>query len=406
MYNFFYKVRDYKSGNILQGYIKARDIDEVSEYLRKTGYLIIDIKHNIFLDKKVYIKEKLNKRKISEKDFILLCKQLSVILESGIDLFEAMQLIAENLNNEQLKIFLRRTIEKLSSGESLSQIWTMERFMPSYIVASISIAEKTGLLAKTFQDLSVVLEKEYSLKQQIKQILIYPIFLLNILGVILILMSCFVLPTFSEIFSKMNMQLPLVTLMILKLNVFIKSKFIYLCIILAFVYIICKYLIYTKRIAKQTLYKLLIAIPGFDLVKNIILIRLLRQLNYLLSSGINIDESLDIIIASNDNFLVKDSLQKVKNFLNRGECLSKAFSRTLLTNGFLEKFIEVGEKTGMISSLLEYVISFWEKDVDNKIKVYTQLLEPTLMIFVGLIVGLVVTAIILPMFNLVNSVGL
>ena len=151
----------------------------------------------------------------------------------------------------------------------------------------------------------------------------------------------------------------------------------------------------------------ILKVPVFgDFLRKFYLVNIVNQLIFLLGSGISIDEALNIMLNSNHNILVQDNLKTVQNLVKQGFSLADAFAKVSLSINILQEFIDIGEKTGMLKDILSYLVSFWEKELDNTIKICLQLLEPILMISVGFIVGVFIIAIIMPLFDLVNNIGL
>lgn len=402
---FFYKVREQKTGNLFTGKVKANDEKAVFDYLRKSNYVVIDIYANKLQDKKDYIKELFCKRRIKDKDIIFLCKQLAVILQSGIDLLEAIKITSMQFHKKSMNEFLVITMNKLSAGASLANVWNEFKFLPSYIISSLYVAEQTGMLAQIFNDIGILLEREYDLKQKLMQICIYPVFLISILIMVMILMTFYVIPIFLDLFTKMNVQIPWITLMIFKFTILVKNNVGFLVWGTVLSSLIIIFIINSKLLKIRILYKFYSVIYKINLIKTIILVKLISQLNYLLTAGVSIDDSLKILIESYSNLYIKENLKKIKQSLLQGASLSKAFADVSLSDEVLVRFIEIGEHTGMVNDMLIYLINFWNKDIDHKMKVYTQLLEPILMLILGLIICVVVIAIIVPIFNLVNSIG-
>ena len=387
MTKFFYIARDYQQGNLIKGSLVANNKLEVIDYLRREQYLIIAIHNNDIYSIKEYIKSIGKDEKITNKQVILLCQQLSIILESG-------------------KNFIEKTIIGLNEGENLSAIWQKNFNLPAYLISSINIAEHTGLLAESLKDTGVFLTKEYELKQKLRQICIYPVFLLCVLAIVIMLMIFLVIPAFADIFQRMHIDLPYLTATILSIGLNIKAHFIKLCVSLLIIFIAI-ILVGQKDKLRLIFLQYILKVPVFgDFLRKFYLVNIVNQLIFLLGSGISIDEALNIMLNSNHNILVQDNLKTVQNLVKQGFSLADAFAKVSLSVNILQEFIDIGEKTGMLKDILSYLISFWEKELDNTIKICLQLLEPILMISVGFIVGVFIIAIIMPLFDLVNNIGL
>lgn len=406
MTKFFYIARDYQQGNLIKGSLVANNKLEVIDYLRREQYLIIAIHNNDIYSIKEYIKSIGKDEKITNKQVILLCQQLSIILESGIDIIEALKIVKNNLRDKNIKNFIEKTIIGLNEGENLSSIWQKNFNLPAYLISSINIAEHTGLLAEALKDTGIFLAKEYELKQKLRQICIYPVFLLCVLATVIMLMIFLVIPAFADIFQRMHIDLPYLTATILSIGLNIKAHFIKLCASLLMIFIAI-ILVGQKDKLRLIFLQYILKVPVFgDFLRKFYLVNIVNQLIFLLGSGISIDEALNIMLNSNHNILVQDNLKTVQNLVKQGFSLADAFAKVLLSVNILQEFIDIGEKTGMLKDILSYLVSFWEKELDNTIKIFLQLLEPILMISVGFIVGVFIIAIIMPLFDLVNNIGL
>lgn len=406
MTKFFYIARDYQQGNLIKGSLVANNKLEVIDYLRREQYLIIAIHNNDIYSIKEYIKSIGKDEKITNKQVILLCQQLSIILESGIDIIEALKIVKNNLRDKNIKNFIEKTIIGLNEGENLSAIWQKNFNLPAYLISSINIAEHTGLLAEALKDTGIFLAKEYELKQKLRQICIYPVFLLCVLAIVIMLMIFLVIPAFADIFQRMHIDLPYLTATILSIGLNIKAHFIKLCTFLLIIFIAI-ILVGQKDKLRLIFLQYILKLPVFgDFLRKFYLVNIVNQLIFLLGSGISIDEALNIMLNSNHNILVQDNLKTVQNLVKQGFSLADAFAKVSLSVNILQEFIDIGEKTGMLKDILSYLVSFWEKKLDNTIKICLQLLEPILMISVGFIVGVFIIAIIMPLFDLVNNIGL
>lgn len=406
MTKFFYIARDYQQGNLIKGSLVANNKLEVIDYLRREQYLIIAIHNNDIYSIKEYIKSIGKDEKIANKQVILLCQQLSIILESGIDIIEALKIVKNNLRDKNIKNFIEKTIIGLNEGENLSAIWQKNFNLPAYLISSINIAEHTGLLAEALKNTGIFLAKEYELKQKLRQICIYPVFLLCVLAIVIMLMIFLVIPAFADIFQRMHIDLPYLTATILSIGLNIKAHFIKLCTFLLIIFIAI-ILVGQKDKLRLIFLQYILKLPVFgDFLRKFYLVNIVNQLIFLLGSGISIDEALNIMLNSNHNILVQDNLKTVQNLVKQGFSLADAFAKVSLSVNILQEFIDIGEKTGMLKDILSYLVSFWEKELDNTIKICLQLLEPILMISVGFIVGIFIIAIIMPLFDLVNNIGL
>ena len=407
MNKYFYEARNAYSGELIKGYVMAQTKMEVIDYLKREQYLIIGIHHNDIYCLKEYLKILSKRKNIKLSKIILLCQQLAVMLEAGIDILTAFKLVNAHMNDKVMNEFIMKTLQGLNTGNSLAKIWQDEYVLPRYLINSINVAEHTGLLAVALKDAGGFLAKKQEYKRKIQQICIYPIFLLSVLCIIISLMIFLVIPAFAEVFNRMNIDLPWLTQFIISIGLVLKNNFkiliLFLCIL-----VLGGYKLWCIHKFRLIILQKLIKMPivGKILIK-LYLLDMSHQLVFLLANGISIDEGIEILIEDEqNNLLVRDTLQKVAKLINQGYSLAIAFSKVPLNDNIFQEFVNIGEQTGMLVNMLEYLVSFWEKEVDNLTKIITQLLEPILMVCVGVIVGIFVISIIMPLLELVGNIGI
>lgn len=407
MKEFFYKARDSVTGNVIKGCFKADCKAEVAAYLKQEQYLVISINHNDFISLKQSLLQKINKEKIKTRDLIILCRQLAIMLEAGINIIEAILILQQNCSNKNMQKFLVFTTDKLKEGNTLTDIWRQKaNILPAYLLNSLNAAENTGMLPSAFSLSADFLEKLDDERQKIRQICIYPAFLLLILFAVLNIMILFVLPAFADVFQRMKISLPFITQMVFSLGLFIKNNYMVLCVGgLSLGLIIAK--CWQKDIVKYEFYKYVLKLPFIgEFVQKLFLLQINRQLEFLIGSGIDIDESFSIMIAGFNNSYLNKLLKSIQYSLRQGFSLYTSFKNTHLNNSVFMELINVGEQTGMLKETLHYNNVFLSKDVDNFIDEFTKFLEPILMIVVGAVVGVFVIAIILPLFEMSSNIGL
>lgn len=407
MKEFFYKVRDSATGDLIKGCFKAENKEDVIAYLKQEQYLIISINHHDFVSLKHNLWNKIQHKNLKIMQIIILCRQLAIMLEAGISIMDAMIILQQNTQDKYLQNFLLQTITKLKEGSSLTEIWrNRTENIPLYLLNSLNVAENTGMLSIALNQSANFLEKIYLQKQQLKQICIYPMCLLILLFIIINIMILFVLPTFADIFQRMNLTLPLITQLIFSVGLFIKDNYIFILLATIIITIIF-YECWQKNNVQYKLYKYSLNIPVIGtFLQNLYLLQINRQLEFLITSGIDIDESISVMMTGIKNIYWKKILQTVQFELRQGFSLYMAFKSTELKCTIFTELINVGEQTGMLSQTLHYSNLFLSREVDNFINEFTKLLEPLLMIVVGLIVGVFVMAIILPLFEMSSSIGL
>lgn len=407
MEEFFYEVRDAVTGNLLKGCFKAESKTDVVSYLKQQQYLIISINHRDFVSLKQKLRYKIQHERLESAQIILICRQLAIMLQAGIGIVEALTVLERNTQNKYLQKFLLETTIKLKEGSSLTEIWRNKtEYIPLELVNSLNVAENTGMLSTALNQSADFLEKIYEQKQKLKQICIYPVCLMLLLFVIVNIMILFVLPTFADIFQRMNVTLPLITQVIFSAGLFVKDN--YMVILLTGIMVaVILYRVWQKDSIQCKFYKYILQVPFIgDFLQNLYLGQINRQLEFLIGSGIDIDESMAIIMAGVNNAYWRKILQSVQSGLRQGFSLYTAFCNAGLKNTIFAELVNVGEQTGMLLQTLHYSNLFLSRETDNFVSEFMKLLEPVLMIVVGLIVGIFVMAIVLPLFEISSSIGL
>ncbi len=406
MRKFFYAVREYQTGNLLKGCITAENKNEVVLYLKRQQYIIISIDEYDFRGIIQNFKDRLAGNMLTDKDFILLCRQLSIMLRAGINIVDTFTIIKDNCNDKGQEQFLLRTIDGLQEGRQLSMIWQEKnKYVPEYLISALKVAEHTGMLAESLSSAADYLEQVHTERKKLQQICIYPLFLLMLLIVISSIMIFFVLPTFNDIFVRMNLQLPLLTRIVLGVGMGIKDNFLYI-VFATLLWLSILTVGWKSERYRLLFYKGLNKLPVWGIFwEKIYLIQILRQLSFLLSSGISINESMKIIISGIHNVYLVKNLQKVYGGIKQGFSLTVSFRRIELRNNIFLAMLSVGEQTGMLVKSIDYCIIFLQRDVDVFRENFIKMLEPMLILAVGLIIGIFVAAVVLPLFEMVNTIG-
>lgn len=377
----------------------------VFKNLKKDNYIAVRICHNDLYSFWQNIKELYTAKTLKSQAIILLCRQIAIMLEAGKNISEALENLLNNSKNEVMQNFLQQTVNKLREGKSLTDIW-QTKILPPYMISSLAIAESTGMLAQTLAEVAEYLEQQQDERQKLRQICIYPAFLLGLLFIIANIMVFWVLPTFAEVFSRMNLDLPLITRVILMVGLFLQQNYMY--VVSAFIVAGCFFWrCWQSKIFRLKCYTYLLTIPIYgDFCEKLYLMRLSRQLSFLLISGIGIDEALQLILKGTRNAYVEKALQRVLMQLKQGFSLYTACKRLHIRNYIFVELVNVGEQTGMLIKSLQYCDKFLAQEIDKFVQNFTKILEPVLMIIIGLIVGIFVMAIVLPMFQIANNVAM
>ncbi|KPK98750.1 MAG: hypothetical protein AMJ95_02575 [Omnitrophica WOR_2 bacterium SM23_72] len=383
---------------VIQGFMEAASEQDVLEKLSGMGYFPVSIQPE---DSYLYRKTFLSFRKISNRDIVLLSRDLTSLIESGVNILNSLHIVSTQTPNKYLKTVLSDMIDKIKDGKSLSESLNThpELFSPLYI-SMIHSGEVGGNLDQTFKRLADYVEKEEELKNSVRAALTYPAFVFSIGTLTVIVLLTFVIPRLVTMFEDMGQALPLPTRILVGLSGLLSS---YGWLILAFLFLA----VFTfKRIsrkpqAKATLdkIKLKLAVWGPIVLKSQIG-RLVRTLSLLLASGTPVVYALDTATTTLDNQVLKAELQKFKERIREGESFSRCLTDSKLFPVFVTNIVTVGEESGNLEQALLRIADDYEREVDRSLKVMTRLLEPVIILAMGLIVGFIVLSMLLPIFQI------
>lgn len=403
MKRFFYTAREMQTGNLVKGSMEASDRHEALLNLRRQQYLIIDISEYSMMRYQQLWHSFCAKRALSEKEVMMLCRQMAVMLSAGISLADALAMTAAGAGKRRRQ-FLQRTLQQLKEGSSLSEAW--RGMMPDYLMSALRTAEHTGMLAQSLKEAADYFQKARLEQRRLRRICIYPAFLMTILAVILIIMVFFVLPVFDDVFARMNIPLPFVTKCILQSGQFIRENLLLLAAGTATISgaALCAMRSAALRMKFWQSFALLPLIGPFW--RKVHLLSILRQLNFLLSSGIAADESLCIITDSISSEYFKRCMNTAHHGIRQGFSLARSLAQANLAGEAVLQMIKAGEASGLLAEALYRCCELLSEEIDAFIDDFMGILEPALMLAAGAVVGLFVLSVILPLFEMAGSIGI
>ena len=344
--------------------------------------------------------------KIKNKDVVVFSRQISTLFEAGVSALKAFRLLADENDNKSLQRVLTNVSDNIQSGVSLSAALTKEKevFSPFY-VSMVKAGEESGKLNESFLFLADHLDREYELNQKTKKALTYPAFVVGTFIVIMSVMFVFVIPKMSALFADSGTKLPLVTRIILGISNFLLHYGLYI------LPLVIGIVVFFIRFSKTPEGKLMLdtwktKIPVFkNLYQKIFLARFSDNMNTMLSSGVTIIRSIEITADVVDNEVYRNlllrSIEKVKN----GTALSKALYDEPDIPNILVQMVHIGEETGELGYILKNLSNFYKREVDNAVDSVIGLIEPAMIVGLGLGVGILVSAVLLPMYSLSEAIS-
>jgi type IV pilus assembly protein PilC len=332
-------------------------------------------------------------------------RQLGVFVKAGIPIMEALEVIAEESTDKSLKRIILEMIEALQAGDTFaSAAKSHSEAFPAYYVGILESAELTGNLDAVLNQLADYIERDADARSKLSSALIYPGVVLAMSFFTVVILAAFVLPRFQVFFASLDAKLPLPTRMLLAASGFVTHWWYAL---LACVVVLVTGLIATRRSvkgrARLDAFILRAPIVG-DLVRAAVLERVCRILSSMIGAGVPLPDAMDVTAESANNAVYHEALDHVREEMIEGQGLAGPLARTGLVPGTARQMFRVGEETGTLAEQLQTAASYYNRELDVKVKRFTSLFEPAVIIFMGVIVGFVAVALISAMYGIYNQV--
>ena len=399
--NFQYRVRD-KGGKELKGSLSGDSQALVITKLRSMGYVPIQI-----TEVKPGLKREIHLRpgKVKQKDLAVFSRQFATMINSGLTLLRALAILEQQTESTILAKVIGEVRQDVETGSSLSAaLGKHPKSFPSIYTAMVRAGEAGGVLDTVLTRLADTIEREVALRQKIKSAMTYPVVVLGMVICIMSAMLLFVVPTFKDLYADLGGTLPLPTRILLALSDIVKKYF------LIIVGLFVMFMFFFRRWAKTPAgrfavdrFKLRAPVFG-PLVQKTAISRFARTLGSLAQSGVPLLQSLDIVSDTVGNSVVSRALDDVKEGVRQGESLSKPLEKHAVFPPMVVQMLSVGEETGALDTMLGKVADFYDDEVTATVEALTSLIEPIMIAFVGGGVGLMVVALYMPMFNIINLV--
>ncbi len=335
---------------------------------------------------------------------VLFARYFALMLRAGLDIKRSLMTLQEQTRNHSLRAALGELYREVEQGKTLAESMTKwPKVFPTLVTSFIRVGETTGRLEQSLQVLAEQLQKEYELKRAVRGALLYPAVIVTALIAVAFAMLVFVIPKLAEVFKGFDVELPLLTRMLLALGTFVEGYW-YLVLLGMLALAVAGYWLWrVPRIKAATLHGFLFVPVIGSIMKQVNLARFSRSLSSLLKSGVAFTEALDIMSANTPHPSYSRLLANSSEHVKKGKPLSEwlATAKRLFPVLMLN-VVKVGEETGELDKVLEETARFYESEVDQVMKNLTSILEPVLMILIGLAVGALAVSVIQPIYGLVN----
>jgi type IV pilus assembly protein PilC len=344
--------------------------------------------------------------KVKQRDVILFARQFSTMIDAGLPIIQCLDILYSQQANVTFKKMLKEIKESVEGGATLAE--ALKKFpkqFDSLFVNMIAAGEAGGILDSILRRLAAYMEKAAKLKAQVKGAMTYPIVTLIIAVLVLAVILVFVIPVFEEMFADFGGELPVPTQVVVALSDMVKSKIIYIIIALV-IFIIAFKKFYGTEKGREFVDKMLLKIPVFgDLLRKVAVAKFTRTMGTMLSSGVAILEALDIVAKTAGNKTVEKAVYDVRKGISEGRTMADPLAQSGVFPSMVCQMISVGESTGALDAMLGKIADFYDEEVDQAVENLTALIEPFMLVFLGVTIGGLVVAMYLPIFKMAGAIS-
>jgi type IV pilus assembly protein PilC len=400
---FAYKAKD-RNGETMTGSILAENETAVAIHIREKGYFITQIKEegsinslSTFLD---------NLKSISLKEISILCRLFATMIDAGLPLVTCLNVLIEQTDNPRMKKALQDVYKKVNEGETLSRaLGDHPRIFPGLMINMVEAGEVGGVLDNVLNRLASHFEKEYKMNEKIKSAMTYPAVVSVMATLAVIFILTFVLPTFVQMFDNMKMELPILTRILLAISSVLRNYAPFLMIgAIAGSYGIK--IAYQKEDTRILIDNLTLKIPVVGMLsRKVGIARFSRTLSTLLHGGVPIITALEVVQKTIGNLSMMKALEQAQSEIKEGMGLASTLAQSKVFTPMVIQMVSIGEESGALDKMLEKIADFYESDVDDVISRLNSIIEPVIIGVLGVVIGLIVIAIMIPMFDVITNVG-
>ena len=390
------------TGESRKGVTKATSPDALRAGLRKDGVILTK-----YAETKGKKELKYNpKKKVKKLQVVLFTRQLSTMITSGLPLVQSLEILGNQIEDVNFRGIIREVKTKIEGGSRFADaLRDYPQCFDELYVNLVVAGEEGGLLDNVLQRLAIYMEKAEKLKKKVKSAMIYPIAIIVVaIGVVMVLLL-FVIPVFEKMFKEMGAELPAPTQLVIAMSKFVSSYILYFIPVLVIVvYLFIRY--YKTEGGQRKIDAIILKLPLFGtLTLKASVARITRTLSTLLTSGVAILESLLICAKVAGNKVIEDALLVARARISEGKTMSEPLEQAGIFPPMVVQMVQVGESTGALDSMLGKIADFYDEDVDNLVTNMTAMMEPMIMVFLGVVLGGLIIAMYLPIFKLGSAVG-
>ena len=393
-----------RTGKTQKGVMEALDESAVMNHLRAQGILPSKVK-SAGGGLNMEINLSFMQPKITTKDIVVFTRQFSTMIDAGLPLVQCLDILSRQQENKTFRKVLLEVKESVESGSTFADALKKHpKVFDELFVNLVAAGEVGGILDTILNRLAAYIEKSMKLKKQVKSAMTYPATIVAIALLVITVILVFVIPQFQSMFEDFGGTLPLPTQVVINISEFIQSYVVHIIVGgVAFIFSYKRF--YATKRGREILDNLYLKLPVFgELIRKVSVAKFTRTLGTMISSGVPILDGLEIVAKTAGNKTVEKAIYKVRQSISEGKTIAEPLEKSGVFPSMVCQMIAVGEQSGSIDTMLNKIADFYDDEVDDAVGNLTAMMEPLLMLFLGITVGGLVVAMYLPIFQLAGNV--
>ena len=394
---FTFEGKNIETERLVRGEVVAKDEEEARKKLQRRGIRPLRIS-------KV---KTARKRRITQEDITIFTRQLATMMKAGLPLMQAFEIVARGHSNPSMTEMLMQVRSDVEQGSALGKSFSKyPKYFDRFYCNLVSAGESGGVLESLLDKLAVYKEKTQAIKKKVKTALTYPIAIIVVAIALIFIMMMFVLPAFKEVYANMGAELPSLTQLVMSLSdLFVDYGWIMIILL-----IVSAFGLYKLHEKSPTFQKridaLILRLPVFGaIVRKATIARWARTTSTLFAAGVPLVEVLDSVAGASGNILYEEATQDIRAKVTQGLSLTSSMQSTDMFPNMVIQMAAIGEESGSLDDMLNKAAEFYEDEVDNSVSRLSHLMESIIMVVLGSLIGILLIAMYLPLFNLGNVVG-
>ncbi len=345
--------------------------------------------------------------KVTTKDVVIFSRQFSTMVNAGLPILQGLTIVAEQAENPDFRAVMTKVRDDISNGVPLSDAMAKyPKVFSTLYVNMVKAGEQGGILDVIFERLSEYLEKAEGVSRKVKSAMMYPVVVMSVACLVVIFLMVKVVPTFRDVFASFGAKLPAPTQFLIDVSDFLASKKSLLIVVFLFAAWVILTMYRKTKAGAYNWDKMILSLPVFGiLAQKAAVAKFARTLGTLIKSGVPIMDALETVAKTSGNLVLERAVFNARDSVREGKTLTQPLKESKVFPPMVTQMINVGEETGALDAMLSKIADFYEDEVDAAVEGLTSIIEPILIVFLGVTIGFIVVAMFMPMFEIGNAVG-